>query len=232
MKRFSVFAIVFILCLSFAGCIRTTPLRTIPAISPENDSKKILILGNSFVNSSQIGDFLNNMLEQVDSEYSAVAISQGYATVSTYSYDAELMAEISAGEYCYVFQCGFYSMAEPSEFERIKQACADSSTGIIAFPAHNENADVIGNIDKTECLSWKEEIDALISGGVRYDDMCMNDMHQHSTPLAGYVGAHLIYRNLFDKIPPELGDGAPLTKTEVAEKLGDYVQTGDIKIHK
>ena len=40
MKRFSVFAIVFILCLSFAGCIRTTPLRTIPAISPENDSKK------------------------------------------------------------------------------------------------------------------------------------------------------------------------------------------------
>ena len=72
---------------------------------------------------------------------------------------------------------------------------------------------------KPRCLSWKEEIDALISGGVRYDDMCMNDMHQHSTPLAGYVGAHLIYRNLFDKIPLELGDGAPLYENRSRRKI-------------
>ena len=228
MKRFFIFTVAFIVCWTAAGCGRTTPLHRIPPIPPENEAKKILILGNSFIHSSQIGDFLNDMLEQAGSEYSAVAISRGYASVSTYSYDRELIAEISAGEYCYVFQCGFYSPGEQQEFETMKLACAHSNTGIVAFPAHNEDPGTISSIDKAECLNWKEEIDALISAGVPYDEMCIDDMHKHSTPLAGYVGAHMIYRNLFHKIPPELSGGAPLTAAEVTEQLGDYIKTSVI----
>ncbi len=232
MKRFSIYIIAIILCFTAAGCRRTAPLRTIPAIPPENESKTILILGNSFIGSSQIGEFLNNMLKQAGSEYSVVAIAQGYATVSTYSCDPEWMAEISRGNYCYVFQCGFYTPGEKEEFEAIKQVCSAANTGIIAFPAHNEDPNAVDKISKEDCLNWKAEIDALIAAGVPYEHLCMDDMHQHSTPLAGYIGAHLIYRNLFDEIPPELGDGAPLTAAEVTEQLGNYVKTGVINMRK
>lgn len=78
----------------------------------------------------------------------------------------------------------------------------------------------------TAVLSWKNEINALIDSGVNYDDFCINDVHKHSTPLAGYVGAHMIYRSIFKTTPPSLSDNAPLTNEYVNTKLNNYIASG------
>lgn len=234
MKRFLIVLLSFVLLLgvSLSACTKAEPLRTIPEIPPENGSRSILILGNSFVGTSQIGAFLVNMLEQADRDYDVSAVSQGFATVATYSNNAELLGEIRDGKYCYVFQCGFYSPGELQEFETVKEACAESHTGIAAFPAHNEDPGAVSGLDSAACLNWQAEINGLIASGVPYDAMCINDAYHHSTPLAGYVGAHMIYRNLFGEIPPLPGDGAPLSADEVREQLGDYVYTGVVRAQK
>ena len=60
---------------------------------------------------------------------------------------------------------------------------------------------------------------------ISYDSFCINDEHKHSTSLAGYVGASMIYRSLFNEFPQEL-KYAPLTMDEVSSQLGDYVYEG------
>ena len=205
---------------------RPESYRTIEPLSSRNESKTILILGNSFVGTSQIGDFLKSMLDAAESEYSVEAVSRGYATVTTYSADVELMNKIIDGEYCYVFQCGFYTAGDPDGYRLIREACMLSNTGIAMLPAHNENTTLISMVHSDNKLDWQGEINDLLASGVSYDDMCLNDMHKHSKPLAGYVGAHMIYRNLFDSLPQGLTDDAPLDMEYIEAKLGSYVTTG------
>lgn len=231
MKRILSFALGIVLAFTILGqCTELfgniDPYRTIDPLSPKNDSKTILILGNSFVGTSQIGAFLKSMLDAAESDYSVEAVSRGYATVATYSSDTNLMSRIEDGEYCYVFQCGFYTVGDPDQFSLMREACMVSNTGIAVFPAHNENTTFISRADSDNMLDWQGEISALLAAGVEYDDMCFNDMHAHSTPLAGYVGAHMIYRNLFGKLPPDLTDDAPLDMEYIEAKLGSYVTTG------
>ena len=76
----------------------------IPNRSKVNSSNTILILGNSFIGTSQIAAFLNDMLTQGNTQMTCKAISRGYATVQTYTTDAYLMETIAEGGYCYVFQ--------------------------------------------------------------------------------------------------------------------------------
>ena len=84
----------------------------------------------------------------------------------------------------------------------------------------------IENYDDIPVLNWKNEVNALINGGVNYNDFCVNDSHKHSTPLAGYVGAHMIYRTLFKTTPPVLTYNAPLSEDFVKLKLEDYISSG------
>lgn len=192
-----------------------------------NGSKEILILGNSFINTSQIGAFLNDMLRGTG--YTATAYSRGYAEVSTYANDSYLCTEIKNGKYCYVFQCGFYSDSAVSDFKTMKNTCDASGTPIVIFPAHNENQSSINaakiQFNSIPLLDWKNEINNLVESGVEYWDFCIDDSHKHSTTLAGYVGAHMIYTVLFGKIPPEIKT-SPLSMTQVRAKLGDYVNKG------
>ena len=59
--------------------------------------------------------------------------------------------------------------------------------------------------------------------------LCINDSHKHSTPLAGYVGAHMIYRAIYDEMPT-----APMkntiTQSYIDSILGDYAYIGDSKM--
>ena len=64
-----------------------------------------------------------------------------------------------------------------------------------------------------------------MKSGVDYYDLCMDDEPQHSKPLAGYVGAYAIYKNLFNELPGDLSNSAPLTNQYIRSKLG-----GDISI--
>ncbi len=165
----------------------------------------LLILGNSFIGSSQVGTILKHMISNAGKGGTVTAHSRGYASVLTYISDAYLMQSIRAGAYDGIFICGFYDANEVHYLGILKDACDESGTELVVFPAHNENAKVIGSAlstyDTLACLNWKGEIDKLIEWGVDQWDMCIDDMHKHSTALAGYVGAQMIYRAIYGEIP-------------------------------
>ncbi len=208
----------------------------LPSLDSTNGSKEILIIGNSFINTSKIGSFLTDMLNTRNSEYYIDAVSIGMATVSTFANSSDICNDISQGRYCYVFMCGFYSSDAVRDFHTIKDACKKSNTKLVIFPAHNENRAAIdaavSEHEEAYFLDWKAEVDALIDTGINYYDFCVNDSHKHSTPLAGYVGAHMIFRELFGTPVPTVTDSAPLDAEYLNLKLGNYISNnGKIKGH-
>lgn len=202
-------------------------------LSLKEGRDSILILGNSFVNTSKIGYILQDMCNIGGESCYVEAISRGYASVTTYAKDTAKLSQIRNGEYGIVFMCGLYSSEDLSNLEVIKSACDASGTPLVVFPAHNESDWSIQSVSDEytgiTLLNWKNEIDFLIKSGVSYDDFCIDDQHQHSTELAGYVGAHMIYRTVFGEIPPDLGGESILTQFYVDKKLKQYPQTGEIQ---
>lgn len=200
-------------------------LGSIP-LSASSKGKTVLILGNSFVNSSQIGAALQDMFETAGVPYTVTAVSVGYATVSkTWS---DYISRMKNGEFAAVFMCGFYSGTDVSAFGAYVNACNASSTPIVIFPAHNEGSgdQAARSYPNVHFLNWKGEINALIETGVDYWDFCINDTHKHSKPLAGYVGAHMIYRALFGKLPQKQSYYGSLSHQEISSLLGDYISNG------
>lgn len=189
--------------------------------------KKILILGNSFVASSNIGDILSTMC---GSKASVEAQSVGMATVSTFVKDGHSLQKIRSGNYSILFMCGFYADNNSADFEKIVEACKDSNTKLAIFPAHNENRNEIDRsaaaYSHATLIDWKAEVDALIACGVDWTNLYVDDEANHSTPLAGYVGAHMIYRAVFDEIP-KTTTVPEVTKSEI-ELLGNYSKTGKV----
>lgn len=196
------------------------------------DSSSILILGNSFIGTSDIGNVLREMLRVNGKGCAVSAISRGYARVETYIKDAALMDAIRDGTYDAVFICGFYGAAEVQNLGILKKACDESFTELIIFPAHNENATHVATAMNTYpslvCLHWKNEVEGLIENGVDRWDMCINDSHKHSTPLAGYVGAHMIYRAIYGELPTKPMKSA-LSQSYVDLILGNYAYVGDLQ---
>lgn len=195
-------------------------------LKPENDGKPVLILGNSFIGSSDIGTILQDMCYKNGRQVTIEAISVGYATVSkSWAYYLEPMRN---GEYAAVLMCGFYGADDVTAFQQYADACKSFGTPIVIFPAHNEgNGDTaIKRYSNTLALDWKGEVNMLISSGVPRAEFCINDQHQHSTPLAGYVGAHMIYRALFGEVPGVQSYYGSLSHTYVESMLGDYMSLG------
>ncbi len=189
--------------------------------------KKILILGNSFVGTSRVGSILQTMC---GTRMNVEAYSRGYANVDTYTEDENVMGSIRAGNYSAVFMCGFYFSDSVTDFGAMVNACQASNTKLAIFPAHNEGSTLVNHAydmySGVALLDWKSEINHLINGGVSYNDFCMADTHKHSTPLAGYVGAHMIYRAIFNEIPTTT-QFSDVSSSEIA-KLGSYVSSGTI----
>ena len=193
---------------------------------------EIAILGNSFIGSSQVGLILDDMMTFANQSGSVNAVSWGYATVETFASDSSVISDIKNGRYKIVFMCGFYSSAEVTHLKKIYDACKVSGTELVIFPAHNESENVVNSARKAfpdvTCLNWKNELDLLIESGVDKWKLCINDQHLHSTPLAGLVGAHMIYRAIYGEIPAL--DGVMNADVAEAESLfGDYLETGVIK---
>ncbi|MBE6696656.1 MAG: hypothetical protein E7587_09440 [Ruminococcaceae bacterium] len=188
----------------------------------------VLICGNSFVGSSRISAILQNMCTSGGIDCDITAISRGFARVSTYTSDETVMSDIRNGKYEAVFMCGLYSESELDEIAKLKTACDYSNTRLIIFPAHNEYRVAIEKA-KTRfpdvyILDWKAEVDSIIEDGVDFWLMCINDSHKHSTPLAGFVGAHMIYRATFGKEPPLISDiSGTITRKEITDNLSEYL---------
>ncbi len=198
-------------------------------ISLEKRSR-ILILGNSFISTSDIGSILTTMCGY---DLIVDAVSRGNANTSTFAQDKALLSRIRAGEYDAVFLCGlYYGNQVLEDMGVVFEACKQSGTKHVIFPAFNENRENItaakNRYSSAVLLDWKGEIELMLSNGVSDSALYINDSHKHSTPLAGYIGAHMIYRAVFGKIPQ------PKSYYDVSDfeinLLGDYSTTGKVKL--
>lgn len=194
------------------------------------ENAKIAILGNSFINSSQVGNILTEMLTDHGKKAKVTAVSWGYATVKTFVEDASLMSSIRNGSYDAIFLCGFYSASEVSNLTTMKKACDASGTRLILFPAHNEKLSAITDAANKHLslyvMDWKQEINSLIDDGINKWAFCIDDQHEHSTPLAGYVGAHMIYRAIYGELPTLDYGCSYVSTTQIKQLLGNYLKTG------
>ena len=195
----------------------------------EDNRNKILIMGNSFIGSSSIGSILQTMC---GSKIYVDAKARGYAHVGTYTKDPNIMQSIRNGNYSVVFMCGLYDQEAVNDLADMINVCRESNTKLAVFPAHNENQSKIDHAkalySDTIFLSWKDEINYLISSGIDQSYFCIPDAHKHSTPLAGYVGAHMIYRAIFNEIPPTTYF-EQVTEDQI-NILGNYVTTGTVTL--
>lgn len=192
-----------------------------------------LVLGNSFIGTSNIGELLRDMFRTNQKSNDFRAISRGYANVGTYTSDATLMREIENGQYTAVFICGFYSDGEADNLVLLENACKASDTVLVIFPAHNEFDNPI-SLARKKCpslpfLDWRGELNMLIESGVDKWDLCINDQHLHSTSYAGLIGAHMIYRAIYGEIPSI--DGMYSIDTNRAKEIfGDYLESGRVSL--
>ena len=204
----------------------------VPSIPLEggNASRKILIAGNNFVRSSAVGTFFDRFLEIGGQPYEAEWVATGTVSIAYYLQD-EWISRIRSGEYHAVVMCGLYYEANAKDLSVLTEACRYSSTTLVLFPAHNEKNLYVSLAQSTysglNVLHWKNEIQSFIDNGVSKWDLCAKDVSEQSTPLAGYIGAHMLYMAFFGEEPPEFEDDQPLTMKYIRGKLGDdYVRTG------
>ncbi len=199
-------------------------------LDPASPRRRILILGNSFLGTSEIGLFLRDMCDASPETRDYIIETGGHVSVS--SSWSTYVPLIRQGEYAAVFMCGFYSDVDVTAFQDYVDACDFSNTPLAIFPAHNEEcgAKAAEKYPDVVYLNWKGEINALIKTGVAWSDFCINDRHKHSTPLAGYVGAHMIYRALFEEIPEYRQRYGSLSYEEIELKLGSYTTTGAVPV--
>ena len=192
-------------------------------------SNSVLIVGNSFINSSKVGYILEEMIRKSGKRTYVEHISRGYAHVDTYAEDEYLIERIRSGDFGAVFVCGYYSNDQAEHLATIKDACDVSGASLFMFPAHNEQESSITyvqkQVDGVHLINWKSEIQSFISSGGNQWDFCINDAHLHSTPLAGYIGAHMIYRAIFGELPScQVSDY--VTQAQVDAKLPGYAKSG------
>lgn len=191
-----------------------------------------LILGNSFISSSNIGMIIDDLFMTNQKYCNFNAISRGYASVATYIADYDLMSRIERGDYKGVFICGFYAEGEADNLVVLEKACKKSNTRLVIFPAHNEFEGPI-NLAQTKCpelplLNWKGELDMLIDSGVDKWELCWNDQHLHSTEYAGLIGAIMIYRAFYGEMP-KLDNMSSIDMVHARELFGSYLETGKIE---
>ncbi|MBE6700650.1 MAG: S-layer homology domain-containing protein [Ruminococcaceae bacterium] len=199
----------------------------------ELEDKNILIIGNSFIGTSGVGSTLKEMVSNKSKSLKVTAISRGYAKVETYTSDSNLMDRIESGEFDGVFVCGLYSNTQIEHIGIMKDACDESKTTLVIFPAHNESRDTIEKVKKEYptlmILDWKNEIDTFINKGISKWAFCIDDQHLHSNYLAGYIGAHMIFRAIYNKTPGDISIGT-IDRRTVNKYLGDYPDKGCVQL--
>lgn len=197
-----------------------------PAISSTNGAKKIVAMGNSFTGHSRVAPILNEML--AGSGYSAIDITIANSAATAFAKRDDILSRIESGEFCYVVQSGFYESIENiTALEVIKAACDKSGTRLVVMPAHNEDDKIIrvasSKFHDVMFVNWKAQLDSLINSGTPRSDLCTDDNVKHCKPLAGYVAAFMLYRNMFGKNPPAIS-GTNVPQSEV-QKLSAFTSS-------
>ena len=200
-------------------------------LSDIDKSRAVAFIGNSFIWTSEVANIFSEMLTVNRKNLPVRTFEYGGAQIYNFARNQTLLSELRSGEYGTVFLCGFYGKYKNEDLQIIIDACKQGNAKLVAFPAHNETPSSIESAkayakDLT-FLNWKDEIDMLITDGVNASDMYVNDAHNHSTPLAGYVGAHMVYRAIYGEVPKGTLSGVVST-SYAKSKLGDYTRLGYI----
>ena len=198
-----------------------------------NSSNKILLIGNSFVGDSfsKISITLDQLLKSGGkTQYKFENITKYNMGIKDFCKDP-YVTDMANGKYKVVFMCGIYGSGDVAGMKAVIDACKKSNTGLVFFIAHNEKDDWIAKAKEqypdVMYLDWKTEIDSFIYSDATYWEFCMNDGPRHSTPLGGYVGAHMLYKAVFHEVPPEFQSTSYLSKDKINKLIGaDYVKTG------
>ena len=155
---------------------------------PENGNKNVLILGNSFVSTSRIGELVATLCAD-EGIGRVTAVSLPNVSIKDYAASEYYLSLIASGEYGVLFMCGLFSNNDVTGLEKIYDACQKGGTTLVLFPAHNEGLNVIeraqGKYPELVTVDWRNEIIKLIYSGVKKSSLCMDDGPEHSTPLAG-----------------------------------------------
>ena len=207
---------------------------TMGILSQYQDSwSSILILGNSFVRTSNVGGILKEMLRNNGKKCSVTSIPLDGASVATFVNNNIVMDEIGFGHFDAVFISGFYEPREVTNLGILKNACDQSGTELIIIPAHNEIEATLSSVQTAyptiPFLNWKGEIECILATGVDRWELCFNDYQNHSKPLAGYVGAHMIYRAIYNELP-KVTVQSSITQSYIDSILGDYAYTGKVEV--
>ena len=211
------------------------------SLSGGNSKKSVLIVGNSFVGTSSIGHILNDLVKSGNKECSVASKSIGYATITKYATSSDnsdfatFRNRMENGTYGIVFLCGLYSADDVANIATVEALCKKSNTQLVLLPAHNENATHIAaaaeKYPHLPILNWKSMVNAYNRAGVDTSDLCIDDAHNHSTPLAGYIGAAMIYEALFGENAPSMpANCSVLSANEVEAKLGDHTPRAQVYI--
>ncbi len=193
------------------------------------DEGNIAVFGNSFIWTSQICEIFNELSENNGQATQLWDYSHRYLDL----FSLEGVRDLKNEGITTVLICGFYSSDMLNDIFTIYTQCDIVGIELVIFPAHNENRMLLNGVSVKYpdfyVLDWKAEIDMLIESGIDRWDMCVDDEHDHSTPLAGYVGAHMIYRAVFGEIPDSSQLSDTIAYSYIKTKLGNYVETGIIE---
>jgi len=189
----------------------------------------IAVFGNSFIWTSKICEIFNEISEDNGQTTQLLDYSHRYIDL----FSSEGVAALKEEGITTVLICGFYSADMLNDIFTIYNQCDIVGIELVIFPAHNENRMLLNGVSVKYpdfyVLDWKAEIDMLIESGIDRWDMCVDDQHDHSTTLAGYVGAHMIYRAVFGEIPDSTKLSDTIAYSYIKTKLGNYVETGIIE---
>jgi hypothetical protein len=109
-------------------------------------------------------------------------------------------------------------------------AAKHPNTKLVIFPAHNESAEEPYSLfidGGCGIADWRGLVNRLIAEGIDKYRLCIDDQFLHSTPLAGFAGACMIYGYLYKAMPP-LGEGE---KARYADLMQGYYTAGQTQLY-
>lgn len=200
----------------FAACLSS--LQIVELLARNNrldcrnqDDLRIAVAGNSFIYSSQVATQLQRMLAANGKNAAAQGFSYPNITVSQIAADPQIMHTLCDGNYDVLFLGSAYYSEDVDALSVVEEACQKSGTELVLFPAHNEgtfNTELAYRNTNVKLAHWKVAIDNLINAGVPESDLLVYDGPRHSTELAGYCGAVMIYGMLYETAPNTAAIGA------------------------
>ncbi len=92
------------------------------------------------------------------------------------------------------------------------------------FAAHNENdpqidAAITRYKNDIHVLHWREMLDGYIADGVAKSLLCVDDKYGHSTSLAGYIGAKMLFNCLFGEDPKPISPSLGIITQSYADSI-------------